>query len=258
MIDFHSHILPGIDDGAPDMEHSVEMARELVEHGFHGVVATPHLLPDLERKLEKDTVEAKVAKLRGELESRGVDLDVHPGAEYYMDRSIPELVRLHHPMLGIAGTKYVLVEMPMMQMPPYMGYSSLPSQSDPAEISKAVSYLRPVIAHPERNQDVLMDYKKLLPLREHGYLFQVNLESVVGLAGKRALKVVKKMAADGMVDLIGTDGHSIAGLVRLLPGWKQRVQKVLGRERAGLILEKNPATLMADKLIEVEVAVRKK
>jgi protein-tyrosine phosphatase len=243
----HCHILPGMDDGAKGLEQSVAMARALVEHGFQAVIATPHIMEQDGYRHTRDAVQAKVAELNAALAAEGVPLAVHPGAEYYLHAGVPDLLRQYHPLASLAGSLYVLVELPMMSMPPYTEYSSLPRPADPPEIRKTLPYLRPVIAHPERNQDILRDYRRLAPLREFGYYFQVNLESIMGWGGRHSLKAVQKMAKEGLIDFIGTDG-----LQKLLPGWRKQVDKVLGQKLSVRVLEENPQRVLKNELIETE------
>jgi len=249
MIDAHSHILPGIDDGSPDMKHSAAMARTLVDYGFEAVIATPHVMPDHTRENTLERISALAEELSAALWREGVGLRVFAGAEYYMDRSLPGLVREHHPIVRMAGSHYVLVEMPMLEIPPYMDYSVFPEPDDPQEIAKTLPFLRPVIAHPERNQKVLRDPSVLRPLRDQGYYFQVNLASAVGAAGRRPLKVIKKMAAERMIDLVATDAHDNDFLLQILPDWRRQLEKIL-KDQAEKVLYKNPLCVLEDGVIE--------
>ena len=236
MIDAHCHILPGIDDGSRNLGESVEMARLLSEHGFSAVIATPHVLDRDGSRLSPELIQGKVAELTAALEREGIALKIYPGAEYLFDRAFSALVRKFHPLSRLAGSWYTLVELPMMHWPGEMLFGSTwPKDDDPPEIRESLPFLKPVVAHPERNSEVLRDYGKLHSLKQHGYHFQVNLESVVGLGGKQRMKVVKKMAKEGVVDLIGTDGHSPGGLAEVLPGFRRKTEKLLGSDLAAWV-----------------------
>jgi protein-tyrosine phosphatase len=240
MIDLHCHILTGVDDGAKDIEESVAMARVLHEQGFNAVVATPHIAESENLKTPADKIKEMVADLNRLLESEDIPVKVYPGAEYHLDRPLPELIRHRFPIATLADSWYMLIELPMMHWPNYLEYSVWPEDSDPDKLRKFLPYIRPVIAHPERNQEVMRDYTRLKKLRDHGYLFQVNLESIVGWGGRHTIKTVKKMAKAGLVDLVGTDGHHSEKMAELLPGWRRQVEKVLGKKPAELALEINP------------------
>jgi protein-tyrosine phosphatase len=251
MIDMHSHILPGLDDGAATMDQSVAMARELVQNGFDAVVATPHIYEREGVRLAPAAIEETAAAFRARLRSEGIALTVHSGAEYLLDRPLPELVRKCHPLATLAHGLYLLIELPVMQWPNYLEYSVMPLEQDPPELRHLLPFLRPIIAHPERSQEIMRDHRRLAALRDLGYLFQVNLESVLGLTGRHAAKVIKKMAKDGLIDLVGTDGHSLEGLKQLLPDWRRHAEKVLG-ERARLILDENPVRVVKNQSIDLD------
>jgi protein-tyrosine phosphatase len=252
MIDMHCHILPGIDDGAPTLEAAVAMARELVAAGFAGVAGTPHVVDREGMRNRRDQIEAAGEGLRSALAAAGVPLTVHLGAEYHYDRPFPELLRKNFPLATLAGSYYVLLEMPNMMWPEYLEYSIMPAPSDEPEVRRAIAFMRPVIAHPERNQEVQREYRRLRPLREQGYLFQVNLESLLGFAGPHVAKVTRTMAKEGMVDFIGTDGHNAAMLQDLLPNWRRKLEKLIGAVQAEVILDRNPAIVLNNESIDVE------
>lgn len=251
-IDTHCHILPGVDDGAETLEQSVAMARTLAEQGFSAVIATPHVMDQAGYRHSRESIRAKTEELNHALSSAGLSIQVFPGAEYYLHTGLPDLLKLYHPLSTMAGGFYVLVELPVMHLPPYLEYSNLPRPADPPELRKTLPYLRPVIAHPERNSQVLRDVRCLLPLRQRGYYFQVNLESLLGWGGKPALKTMKKMAKAGLIDLVGSDGHHPAGLAELLPAWRKKVEKILGRDLARRVLEENPERVLRNQPLETE------
>jgi protein-tyrosine phosphatase len=234
------------------MDQSVEMARELSKNGFEAAVASPHVLERGGPRLTPEKIEEVAAALNQRLAAEGIAFKVYPGAEYVLDRPLPELARRLFPLMTMAKSLYLLVELPMMQWPNYMEYSIWPKESDPPELRKLLPFLRPVIAHPERNQEVLRDPRRLAKLRELGYLFQVNLESLLGLPGRQTVKTISKMAKEGFIDLVGTDGHSPEGLQKLMPDWRRHVEKVLGRERAAIVLDENPLRIIHNEPIEPE------
>ncbi len=244
MIDAHCHILPGIDDGASTMEESLNMARVLMENGFQAVFATPHLMDDKRFRNDSRKVADVLAEFQKALAGEGLDLEALIGTEVYFDRPFHDLIRFHHPICGMADSNYILVEFQVMQMPLNVDFPTFPDPDDPEELYKRIPFFRPILAHPDRYMYVLKDHKVLKDLRSKGYYFQVNLESVLGLSGKPAQKTVKKMARDGLIDLVGTDGHSADGLRRLfLKGWRKKADKILGRETAERVLETNPRRL---------------
>lgn len=250
MIDLHCHLLPGVDDGASRLEESLEMARLMVENGFTDAIATPHVLDREGSRRRREELVLRVEKLAAALDEAGIPLKVHAGGEYFYDRALPDLVRYHHPVSTLAGSYYLLIEPPMINWPHNLDQPIGSRPEDTQEMQGLFPFLRMVVAHPERNQEALQDYRKLLPLRERGFLFQANLESVLGFYGKPVVKVIKKMAKAGLINFIGTDGHSPEGLKKLLPDWKRKAEKVLGKRVLEQALLENPAAVLNNEPIE--------
>src|SRR6266536_524716 len=143
MIDLHSHILRGIDDGARSLEDSLEIARAAVEDGITVIAGTPHVRDDW--PTDAGVMEYRVAELNAELQQAGVPLEVRPGGEI----AVEWLARLSHDELrrfGLGGNPhYLLVETP------YYGW---PLALAGRLFSLRVAGLTPVLAHPERNAEV--------------------------------------------------------------------------------------------------------
>lgn len=251
MIDVHCHILPEIDDGASDPSEARRMGEMLVEHGFRQVFSTPHVIDQDGSRLSRDTLREKARALNAFFAQEGMPLEVLEGAEYYMDRALCEMFELFHPFCTLAGSNYLLLELPVLNWLPSVAERSWPDHLENKEMREVLPFIRPIIAHPERYAEVLRNPAHLKELRESGHLFQVNLESMLGMEGKQSLKLVKKMGKEGLVDLVGTDGHSPEGLARLLPGFRKKAEKILGK-RAGRVLEENPALIVENKVIEAE------
>jgi protein-tyrosine phosphatase len=254
MIDMHCHILPGVDDGPKELEESVAMARELHENGFEAVMATPHVMDNEKFGNNHETIHNALNLVRDAVEKEGIPIKIYPGAEYYFDRDFHELARYHNPLVSMANSYYVLVEFPIIQMPVYIDYPTFANPDDPSDLYHTLPFLRPVVAHPERYQYVFRDYDILMPLREKGYFFQVNLESVLGFSGKGVVKVIKKMSKAGLIDLVGTDGHTFKGIRELFgKGWRKKVDKVLGPQRAQLAMVDNPKRIIDKVSMELEL-----
>jgi protein-tyrosine phosphatase len=251
MIDLHCHILPGLDDGSRSINESVEMARALVAAGFTSVVATPHVITNQYPNLTPQIL-AAADLLRRALDEAGVKLEVLTGGEYYFDRSVTDLAREYQPISGLCGSYYILVELPVMNMPAHLDYSVWPKEDDPPELRHSLPYIRPVIAHPERNQKLLHDPNLLHSLRELGYSFQVNLEAVVGLGGKKVVKFVRQMAKEKLIDFLGSDGHSAGGIGEVTDGWQKHAEKVLGPDVMQRVLIDNPDHLIRNEPIDFE------
>jgi protein-tyrosine phosphatase len=199
VIDLHSHILPGLDDGAQTIEESIEIARAAAEDGIAVVAATPHVRDDWPTSTE--AMERGVAELRGALAAAGIPLELRSGGEIALDRlgtlTVDELRRF-----GLAGNpNYVLLEFP------YSGW--------PLPLSQHVDELRaaritPVLAHPERNGDVATNPERLRPLVEAGALVQLTAASVDGRLGERPHSTARRLLRLGLAHMLASDAHAPA------------------------------------------------
>jgi len=247
VIDWHSHILPGIDDGAAEMEQSLAMASALSAAGFSTVYCTPHQMRG-SYEAGNDAVRQGVAALQERLNSTQIPLTLLPGREYFLDEYL--LDALHEP-LTLGDSRLVLIEIP----------SSLAAEMVRQVLFQVVrSGLTPVIAHPERCQlleplvrrtgrkSVLDTFKGLFAgslhggrdlnqpettgnplldyLRDLGCAFQGNLGSFSGFYGRRVKATAEALRSMGIYDRYGSDLHvpgqaeAILRLVKLrkLPG----------------------------------------
>ena len=195
MIDLHSHILPGLDDGARTVAESVELAREAAAAGVTAIAATPHVREDYPTAAER--MEAALAAVRSAVAAARVELRVLPGGELALgevDRPVEELRRF-----GLGGNPgYLLVETP------YYGW--------PLDLEERLFRLRasgftPVLAHPERNAEVQGDLGRVRRLVAAGTLVQVTASSLVGGAGRRARETGLRLVADGLCHLLASDAH---------------------------------------------------
>lgn len=201
MIDIHIHILPGLDDGPPDMEEAITMARNAVDGGIKEVVATPHVIPGLYHNNKGIVLEA-VQHFQQRLEHYGIPLQVHPGMEYMIDPGLPQLLRDGEALtLGDNG-KYLLVEFPAVEVPVFTEHTLF-------EI--ALQGVIPVIAHPERNGELLRNPNKLLPFLERGALCQGTAGSLTGLFGRQVQHLAWRYLRKGCYSFVGSDAHGSSG-----------------------------------------------
>lgn len=201
MLDFHSHILPGLDDGAPDMDAAIQMARIAVEDGITTMVATPHYI---EGSMEnsKELILEKLSKYQEVLKNEGINLNVFPGCEVYLSPNIPGLLQKGELMTVNDGGKYILIEFPMQHLPGYV---------EEVLFEIKLMGVTPIIAHPERNLELAKKPDRVLDLVQKGYLMQVNSGSLNDLYGKKVRKTAELLARNGLVHLLGSDAHSSGG-----------------------------------------------
>lgn len=244
MIDLHCHILPALDDGPKVIEESLEMARVALAHGVRAIAASPHVLETQSATVHRSQIEQALERLRGRLQQEGIALELHLGAEYYLSQDFPHLMEKHFPPASLGAGRYVLVELPMTHVPPYLQYSELNSGVKHPQLQKELPYLRPILAHPERYLEVLRNLQLAENFRNWGYLLQVNLGSLAGRYGRAVRKTAEKMIQAGWVHLVASDAHSAPALAEVLEAGLQRLRKVAGEEGVRLFTEENPARVL--------------
>ena len=196
MIDLHSHILRGLDDGARSMEDSLEIARAAVADGIQVIAGTPHVRDDW--PTDVGVMEHRVAELRAELEAAAIPLDVRPGGEIAVGW-IPRLSDDALARFGLGGNpRYLLVETP------YYGW---PLALADRLFSLLAHGVTPVLAHPERNAEVQSHPGRLERLVDGGVLIQVTSASIEGRIGRRPQECARRLLEAEMVHMLASDAH---------------------------------------------------
>jgi protein-tyrosine phosphatase len=192
MVDIHTHVLPGLDDGASTLESAVEMCRAAAADGVSTIVATPHVRHDY-----GVTAESMRAALDAVREAAGSIVEVLPGGEVDAD----ELNRPLDEILAFAlggNPSYLLLETP---------YGSWDSDVTHAVERLLAAGITPVLAHPERNRDVQADPRLLRPLVEAGALVQVTAASVDGRLGPRPQRCASDLLGRRLAHVLASDAH---------------------------------------------------
>ena len=198
----HSHLLPGLDDGAETVEHSLDLLRALRELGFRKLIMTPHIMGDF-YKNTPESIRAALEQLRAAATAAGLgDVELDCAAEYYLDEFLGHKLADGTEMLTFGGDKrYLLFETSYMNEPLNLFETIF-------EL-KAQGY-RPVLAHPERYTYLYGRFGEIEKLRQdHGVLLQVNLNSLAGYYSPAAKKVAEQLVDGGLVDFVGTDTHHL-------------------------------------------------
>ncbi|MCB0402396.1 MAG: histidinol phosphatase [Flavobacteriales bacterium] len=201
--DIHSHLIPGIDDGAPDMEASINMIRRFKELGYKKVVTTPHVMCDY-YKNTPEIILSGLDKVREELARQHIDFEISAAAEYNLDDGLAELIEKKQ--ILTFGDNHVLFELPFMSEPPNFQEIVFNFQ---------MAGYKPILAHPERYSYWYSDFDKYEELKARGVLLQMNLLSLTGHYSPQTKKIAEKMVDAGLIDAVGTDCHRIEHLTLL-------------------------------------------
>ena len=194
--DMHSHILPGIDDGSPDLETSLLLIRGLYNMGIRKTVATPHIIGDLYRNTPA-TINAALEEVKLACVKAGIDIELSAAAEYMLDDHFMELLGQEQPLLTL-HKNIILTE---------ISYNMPPNNMEEMAFKIITQGYQPVLAHPERYSFYHKDPKMYYRLKELGFHLQVNLLSLTGYYGKGAANAAKFILKNGLASLVGTDLH---------------------------------------------------
>jgi len=194
--DMHSHLIPGIDDGAPDMPTVIALLEQLAGLGLKKVITTPHIMADLYKNNEQiiRKGEAEVKKAIGEA---GLQIEFKAVAEYLVDEGFPPLVKERQIMTF--GNNYMLIELP---------YYSPPQNLSELLFELQVAGYKVILAHPERYVYWHGQFSKLEELKDREVYFQLNTISLSGYYSLPTKKLSEKLIDAGMIDFLGSDLHS--------------------------------------------------
>lgn len=236
MIDFHSHILPGIDDGSRNMEQSIQILKEAKEAGFSKVISTSHYM---EEYFECD--ETKRRELLDNLQKNIDGIDLYLGSEIYITNNIVDLIK-ENSASSINDTKYVLFEFPLAETKP---------MNDKEVIYRLIEngYV-PIIAHPERYPFIQKDPDYLFELSDMGALFQANYGSIIDMYGSKAKKTLKKLLKNDLISFFGTDTHRPEQVFTKMPQILKKLKKLLSEEEIEKFTTINPQKVLDNEDID--------
>ena len=192
----HSHLLPGIDDGAADVETSIRLIKGLQQLGYKKLVTTPHILWDM-YKNTNEIISEKFELVKKKMEEEKLDVELEAAAEYYIDDHLEELLAQKKPLLSF-GNKMVLVEFSL---------ASAPFDLKDVLFEIQLQGYQPVIAHPERYSYKAGQKKFFDELKDVGCLFQLNILSLANHYGSEVTDLAHYFCKKQYYDLVGTDLH---------------------------------------------------
>lgn len=242
MIDLHSHILPDLDDGAPDWETSLDMMIQAAESGTEILVATPHT-HDMWRPAEPPSELIPVLVHEANLRARraGLSLQILPGQECYIDDGLSQQLQ-EGKWLTLGNSKTVLLELGWSHWPPFIEQLVFDLQ---------LAGYRVLLAHPERYRSVVADPNLLVPLVEKGVLTQVTSASILGRFGESALTTARLLLENDLAHVMSSDAHTVRGRNTKLDKARAQVADWFGEEVAHKLVLDTPRALLHDKPIEL-------
>ncbi len=193
--DIHSHFIPGIDDGSPDMETTISLIKEMQGLGFKKVITTPHVMSDF-YKNSSDIILKGLTDIRAELKVQNINMKIEAAAEYYIDYDFEQ--KIGKEKFLTFGDNYILVELSFMEAPKNLYDIIFKLQLEGYKV---------VLAHPERYAFFTMDHYEELVNR--GVLLQINWLSVIGYYSPQIEQKTKDLIAADIVSFIGSDCHNM-------------------------------------------------
>ncbi|WP_101842470.1 tyrosine-protein phosphatase [Halobacillus sp. Marseille-P3879] len=198
MIDIHSHILPGIDDGAQDLENSIEMAKAAVEDGIHTIIATPHH-QNGKYNNEKHHILQQVDTLNQNLADYDIPLTILPGQETRIHGGMIESIRSDEILSLTNQGTYIFIEFPSDAVPRYAKQLLFDIQ---------LEGYQPIIVHPERNRQIIQHPSLLYNMVSRGAYTQITAASLTGRFGKNIKKFTHQLIEANLTHLIASDAHN--------------------------------------------------
>lgn len=232
MIDFHSHILPNVDDGSKTYEETISLLNEAKNVGFDKIISTSHYAQDC-----FEIPEYKRKGIIDELNEEENLPQIFLGSEIFLTFNILELLQ-EYKASTINKTNYVLFELPLRHQ--FINLKAILNKL------KEENY-RLILAHPERYLVVQKDFKLLYELQEMGVLFQSNYASILGVYGLSAKLTVKKMLKNHLVSFLGTDVHRANSIYTKVPLAIEKISKIISEEEL-----ENLTTNNANKILNNE------
>ena len=237
MIDTHCHILPGLDDGACDLDEALAMCEVARDDGIEAVVATPHMLDGVYDVGRADVL-GEVDRLNAAAKAAGCDLRVLPGSEVHIHEGLLDDVEATGALtLGDSG-RYLLLEFPHNRIIP---------NTEQIIFSLQLQRFTPILAHIERNADVQEDPECLVPFVQAGAVVQITGHSLLGRFGSVAQQCAEALVEHALAHIVASDSHGPTDRQPVLSGAVARIEELAGPETAALMCDTRPRRVIEGK-----------
>lgn len=245
MIDFHSHIIYGVDDGSISIENSLEILKKAQNVGFNKIILTPHYMKDY-YEFAKEDIKERLEQLNKICMQNNIDIQLYQANEIYICNDILELIN-NESACSINNSKYVLFELPMNQ--------------EPLNLLEVIYSLKqngyiPVIAHPERYIYIQKDPNKLIELIENGVLFQTNYGSIIGQYGKEVKITAELLIKNNFIHFLGTDVHRSGQIYEDMPIVIKELNKLINNEKIQNLTHNNIEIVLKNEELEIQQPIK--
>jgi protein-tyrosine phosphatase len=232
MIDIHSHILAGFDDGASSLEESIEMCRIAKADGIETIVATPHILKGNYRNEDPQLILEKIE----ELKAKSPDgIEILPGSDVHFQHDIIHRLIDQRSIISINNKCYLLIEFP---------FNLIPVGTKEVFRQLLSNGYKPIITHPERNLEFIQSPKLLFELIQEGALAQITAMSIIGEFGSITKKASHHFLKHNLVHVIASDAHDASWRTPTLKEAVTAAAEIIGPEKAKAMVEDNPRSIL--------------
>lgn len=205
-VEFHSHLIFGVDDGCETIDQSIELLREFEKLGMRKVITTPHVMSDF-YKNSKDNIYPLRDQIRKRLQEENIQIEFEAAAEYMIDDGFEKKIAQGNLLTFGKEGKHILFELPFMTEPPNLSTCLFEMQ---------IAGYTPVLAHPERYLYYANNREKYHELKERGILLQLNMLSGLGYYSKPVAEAAEYLVVNNLIDLVGSDTHHMRHM-QILP-----------------------------------------
>jgi protein-tyrosine phosphatase len=241
MIDLHSHILFGIDDGPKAIEESIQMCRIGYQDGIRTIVATPHIMPGI-YKNDRSTILNKVQQLNEALvhselrtQNSELSLNILPGADVHFSSDILQRYEEGEIVTVNDQGRYLMIE---------FAFQGIPYQAEEVLFKLLTKRITPIISHPERNMEIGERPKRYYEMIRTGCLGQVTAMSLTGKFGTGVRRIAERLLSKRLIHIIASDAHSTDGRPPILSAAVKAAEKIVGKEEAMRMVTEYPQAIL--------------
>ena len=240
MIDFHTHILPNIDDGSKSVEETFNLIKEAEKAGFDSIISTSHYIENYYESPVEERAEW-INALSGALKKESIDVELYLGNEVYFSENIIQLLN-ENKIAKINNSRYMLFEF-AMNVKPINVYDVI--------YEMIQNKITPILAHPERYRFIQQDPSLVYELIDTGVLMQANYASVIGWYGEKAEILVKKFLESNMISFLGSDVHKPNTIYLKMPEILEKLEQTIGKDKLYELTTLNPKKVLQNEVIEI-------